>query len=173
MPLSATITRSRWRLRDELELTAAVDRERREVARVDPDHRCFEGGRAFELLRVVRLDERVEPEVAGAAHQLGGLRVVEVAEKEQDGVRARLLRRPQVLGRREEALCEQRQPRRRARGTQVVPVAAEALVDEHRDGGRSGALVGGGEPGGVGVGADVAERRRAALELGDRGEPGG
>ena len=46
---------------------AAVDRERREVARVDPDHRRPQPRGAGELVRVVRLDERVEPELVGDA----------------------------------------------------------------------------------------------------------
>ena len=58
---------------------------------------------------------------------------------------------------------------RGAGGAQVVPGAAEALVDEHGDGGGARALVGRGELGRIRVRADVAERGRAALDLGDRG----
>ena len=65
-----------------------------------------------------------------AAHRV----VVEVAEQQQHGVGAGLLRRSQVLLGREEALREQRNAGARARGAKVVPVAAEALVDEHGDG---------------------------------------
>ena len=46
---------------------AAVDLERREVAGVDADHGRAERGRARELVGVVRLDERVEPERSGLA----------------------------------------------------------------------------------------------------------
>ena len=48
--------------------------------------------------------------------------------------------------------------------------AAEALVHEHRDGGRAARAEGGGEGSGVGVGPQVAGRRRAALDLGDRAQ---
>jgi hypothetical protein len=58
--------RSRGAVRDELELRAPVDRERREVAGVDPDHRRAEGHAPLELVRVVRLDERVEAELGRA-----------------------------------------------------------------------------------------------------------
>ena len=149
---------------------AAVDRERREVARVDPDHRRAEAAAARSSSAASCASTSVSrPSSSASAQQLRGLRVVEVAEQQQHGVGAGLLRRAQVLGRREEALGEQRQARGCARGAQVVPRAAEALVDEDRDRRGAGALVGGGELGRIGVRAEVAERGRAALDLGDRG----
>ena len=51
IPLSATTIRSRGAEATSVELRTAVDRERREVARVDPDDRCVEAPRASELLR--------------------------------------------------------------------------------------------------------------------------
>ncbi len=47
---------------DQLELAAAVEIERREVARVDADHRRVECDGTRELVGVVRLDERVQAE---------------------------------------------------------------------------------------------------------------
>ena len=61
---------------------------------------------------------------------------------------------------------------RRAGGAEVVPRAAEALVDEHRDRSRARRGVGGRDHGRVGVGPQVAGRRRAALDLRDRAEAG-
>ena len=76
-----------------------VDPERAEVAGVDPDHRGVEGEGAVELGRVVRLDQRVEGELAGGARQRGQLPVVEVAQQEEDCVRAGFLRGPEVVDR--------------------------------------------------------------------------
>ena len=83
--------------RDELELGAAVDRERREVARVDADHRRAERDRAVELVGVVRLDERVEPERAASPISCAHVRVVEVAQQEQRRVGAGAARGLEVL----------------------------------------------------------------------------
>ena len=49
---------------DEVELLCAIDLEGRQVPRVDADHLRAERNRAVELVRVVRLDERLEPELA-------------------------------------------------------------------------------------------------------------
>ena len=67
---------------DEVELGAAVDLERGEVARVDPDRVGAEGDGAVELLGGVGLDEGVETEVAGGCHESRGGTIVEVAEQE-------------------------------------------------------------------------------------------
>ena len=50
------------RCRDEPELRVAVDAKRGEVARVDPDDRSIERHCPRQLLRVVRLDERLQTE---------------------------------------------------------------------------------------------------------------
>ena len=57
-----------------------------------------------------------------------------------------------------------------ARRAQVVPGAAEPLVDEHRHRARAGLFVCAGDGCDVAAGAQVAGRRRASLELGDRAE---
>ena len=150
----------------------AVDLEGREITGVDADHGRPESDRTLQLVGIVRFDERVEAELARQAEQHPHLSVVEVAEQQQHGVGARLLRGAQVLLGREEALGEQGDAGRRAGGPQIVPVAAEELVHEHRDGGCAGAGVRGRELSGIGVRADVAERGRAPLDLGDRAEPG-
>ena len=51
--------------------------------------------------------------------------------------------------------------------------AAEAFVDEHGERGGAGPLEPRRELSGIGVGAQVAGRRRAPLDLGDRREPRG
>ena len=158
--------------RDKVELRAAVDREGGEVAGVDADDRRSERDRALELVGVVRLDERVQTELVGSAHERGHAAVVEVSQEEQHSVRARFPGRVQMLIGREETLREQRQPDTGSGGSQIVPVAAEALVDEDRDDRSAGALVVGGESAGLGVGPDVTERGRATLELGNRAETG-
>ena len=159
------------RARDEAELRLAVDAERGEIARVDPDHGRSERDRALQLRRVVRLHERLEAELGGEGEQTPHRRVVEVAKQQKCGIGARFARSAQILVRREEPLCQERQRRRRTRGTQVVPGAAEALVDEYRHGGRAGSLVCRGDRSRIRIGTEVARRRRAALHLRDRGQP--
>ena len=118
-----------------------VDRERGEVAGVDADHGCAERDRAVELVGVVRLDERVEPELVGVAHQRARLAVVEVAQ-EQERRRLRRLPGPCAGAPRSRRSPSRATARRcRARGAEVVPAAAEAVVDEDGDGGSARALV--------------------------------
>ena len=136
------------------------------------DHGRAEARRAVELLGVVRLDERVEPEPLGVGHQRRGRRVVEVAEDEERGVGAGFAHLAQMLGRREEALREERDVGHGPGGAEVVERAGEALVDEHRDRARAGARVRRDDVLDARVRTDVAHRRRAPLELGDRAEPG-
>src|SRR3954447_848993 len=76
-----------------------------------------------------------------------------------------------LLGR-EKALRQQRQPGDSPRRTQVVERARERLVNEDGDGPRSARLVRRHDVLHPGAGADVAGRRRAPLELGDRAETG-
>ena len=158
--------------RHELELRAPVDREAAEVARVHSDDLGLERDRALELLGVVGFDERVQPEPSSLGEQRPCARVVHVAEQDQRGVGAGCLQLGEVGLLREEALAEQRELRRCARGAEVVERAAEAVVDEHREGGRS--VVGElrREQRRVGIAAQLARRRRASLDLGDRSEPG-
>ena len=121
------------RTRDQLELGAPVDLERRQVARVDPDHFGSESNGALELIRVVRLDEHVELQLRRVAEQRGGAAVVDVTQQEQRRVGAGELhlQKLQLLG--EEALREQRRIGcRRACGLQIGERAVETLVDEDR-----------------------------------------
>ena len=83
-------------------------------------------------------------------------RVVEVAQDEEHGVRARFAQLAQVLLGREEALAEQRHVRHRACCAQIVERAGEALVDEDRDRRRACARVGGDDLLDARAGADVA-----------------
>ena len=120
------------RAREQRQLAAPVEIERRQVARVDADHRRVERDRTLELIRVVRLDERVEAERVRATQQRTHLHVVEIAQEQEHRVRPGRSRGLEIVRRREEALGEQGQRRGSARGAQIVPRAAEALVDEHR-----------------------------------------
>ncbi len=147
------------RARDQCELRVAVDREVPEVPGVDADDRCVELRRAVELVGVVRLDERVEPEPCGFVEQCGARGVVEIAEQEQHGVGARRTRFLEVLARAEEALREQRQSRGGARRAQVVERACEALVDQHRHRPRARGLVRARDGGRIAVRPQVARRR--------------
>jgi hypothetical protein len=139
------------RPRDQLELRGAIDLERREVARIDADHLGVEGERAVELVRVVRFDQRLEPELACVGHQRGGALVVDVAQQDQGGVRSGDLRLQQLELLGEEALRQQRHRRRAAGGLQVVDRTAEAIVDEDRDRRCAGVRELGGEACGIGV----------------------
>ena len=158
--------------RDELELRRAVDRERLQVARVDPDRVGAESDRAVELRRRVRLDERVHPELGRPALECRDARVVEVAQQQEDGVGTGAAQLLELLRAGEEALGEQGEAGRGAGRAEVVDRAAEALVDEDGDRGRAGALEGRGERGRLGVRPEVARRGGAALDLRDRREPG-
>ena len=108
--------------------------------------------RALELVGVVRLDQRVEAELGRVRRSAPRAVVVEVAQEQEHGVCAGSSRVRSSLLLREEALGEERQPVRRARGPQIVDDAAEAVVDEDRDRGRACAL----------------ERRRRARRIGVR-----
>ena len=126
-----------------------------------------------ELVRVVRLDERVEAERLCLAKQRGGGGVVEVAQDQQRGVGA--------------AVAHSRRGRPGAEkkpfassGSDVAARAArrssseppKRCVDEHRHRAGAGSVVALGHRGDVAVRPQVARRRRAALELGDRAEAG-
>ena len=159
------------REREQLELRRAVDPEGREVARVDADHRGAERDGRGELVGVVRLDERVEAERFGLAP---GARARPRRRDRAAGAAPRR-RRPRVPSRRcsrveKKPLASSGRRRRRPRRAQVVPGAAEPLVDEHRHRAGTGGLVGGCDPRHVAVRANVARRRRAPLELRDRAE---
>ena len=76
--------------RDELELRVTVDRERRQVARVDADHWRFERDRPRELCGVVGLDERVQAQARGVGQEACSTFVVQVSEDQQRSIRAGL-----------------------------------------------------------------------------------
>ena len=156
---------------DEIELRAAVDGERGQIAGVDPDRVGSESRRTLELSRVVRLDERVEPDRPCVGHERGGPPVVEVAQDQKRCVGARVLQVVELRLGREEPLGQERQPGGGARSTKVVDGAREALVDEDRDGCRAGLLELRRQPGRIRVGPEVARRGRSPLDLGDCRQP--
>src|SRR6266516_12991 len=67
--------------RDELELPGPVDLEGREVASVDTDHVSVQLDRPFELVGVVRLDERLEAELARVREERRRALVVHIAQQ--------------------------------------------------------------------------------------------
>ena len=142
IPLSAIRTRSRGTSAEQLELGGAVDPERREVARVDADHRGAERDRALAPRRR-RAPRRACRAPAPRPRRAGAAQVASSRSRSSSSAASApaSLRLPQVLRRREEALGEQRQRDRRACRAQVVPGAAEALVDEHRHRARARRLV--------------------------------
>ena len=78
-----------------------IDRQRPQVAAVDADDRRAGVERALELVGVVHLDERREPERRARREQPRELRVVERADNQQHGVGAERRGLEQlVLGRR-------------------------------------------------------------------------
>ena len=171
--LSAITTRSRGAPRDELELRVAVDRERREVARVDPDHRRAERDRRARARRRRAPRRACRGRARRVAHQRGAgassrsRRISSAASAPA----SRAVRRCSSVEKK--PLASSGSVGRRARGAQVVQRAAEALVDEHRHRRCAGACELRGELRRVGVGPQVAGRRRAPLDLGDRAEAAG
>src|SRR5919204_192528 len=157
---------------DEVELRGAIDLEGVEVARVHADHLCVQAHRALELVRVVRLDERFEPELARVRQQRRGALVVDLAQQDKGRIRAGELHLEEIELFGEESLCQQRRGCRRPRGLQIVERAPEALVDEHGDRGRARIRELCGQPGRIRVGTQVARRGRAPLHFRDRGETG-
>ena len=95
------------RTRDELELSASIDLERRQVARIDPNYRGAETNRALELARVVCLDKQVESQLRRVGQQRGGAAVVDIAQQEQRRVCAGELHLQQLQFLGEESFCEQ------------------------------------------------------------------
>ena len=125
-----------------------------------------------ELVGVVRLDERVEAELGRAAPSAPRRgrrrgRAGAGARRRRPPRAARRARPPR--GRTPWRAAAAPSPARAAR--EIVDRAAEALVDEDRDRGRACPLERRGERGRIGVRPQVARRRRAALDLGDRGQP--
>ena len=162
-----------WRAGDQLELTCSVDLERREVAGVHAEDLGVERDRTLELLCVVRLDQDVEAQIVGRGEEESRLTVVQVTQEQERRVGARFLGLDQVVTVPEEPLGEKWDGARGPCRPQVVPRSAEALVDQDRDRCRPGRLVGEGEKPGIGVRAQVAGRRGAPLDLGNRSEARG
>ena len=151
----------------------AVDRERREVAGVDAEHPCAERDPALELGCVVRLDERVEAEALGDAAAAAPSR----RRRGRGGGGARRRRPPPSRSRRCSSV--EKKPlassgavvaARAARRSSHVPPKRSSTSTEIAAAPARG--VGGRDHGRVGVGPQVAGRRRAALDLGDRAEAG-
>ena len=142
MPLSATTTRVGEGVapRNEVELRAAVDRERGEIAGVDADHRRAERDRALELGGVVRLDERVQTELGGERASASARWPSSRSRRSSSTASA-----PASFAVRRCSSVEKKPFASSGSadtgpgGAQVVPVAAEALVDEDGDGGGAGA----------------------------------
>ena len=157
----------------QLELGAPVDAERRQVARVDPDHRGAElpsrararPRRAPRRACRARATRRARSSAAAAASSRSR-RIRSTASAPASASRHRARRG------REEALGEQRQARRGARAARrSSDEPAEPLVDEHRHRACTrAARTRVRRRATSAVRAQVAGRRRAPFELGDRAE---
>ena len=120
----------------------------------------------------MRLDEGVHAELVRVLEQLGDSRVGEVTQQEEHGVGTGDLELQQLQLLAEESLRQQRHRGCGARGLEVRERAAEALVDEDRDGRRARVRELQCKPRRIRVRPEIARRRRAALHLGDRAEAG-
>src|SRR5207247_2509207 len=109
----------------------------------------------------------------GVRHGGGRTGVVEVAEQDEDrvGTRAPGLQQLELFG--EETLGEERHRSRGACGLEIVERAAEALIDENRDGCGARVRELRGESGRVGVGTEVPGGGRAAFDLRNRDQAWG
>src|SRR5439155_4215830 len=144
------------------------DREGREVARIEADRVRTERNCPRQLLLVVGLDKGIETEAGGDGRQPRGFVVVEVAQQQQDRVRAASFELDQLVGLAEEPFRQERQRRGRTCGPQIVERARESLVHEDGDGRGACALELAGQSSGLRVGTQVAGRGRAPLDLRDR-----
>lgn len=123
---------------------------------------------APDLLLGVRLHERLHAQLAGDAQQVLEGGVVEGGDDEQDQIRPVGPGLVDLVLVDREVLAQHRDAHGAAHGVQIGQRAAEAaLLGEHGDHGRTAALVGGGQGGGVVDRRQRALRRRGALDLRD------
>ena len=146
----------------------AVDLERLEVARVDADDAGARVHGALDLVLVVHLDERREPDGLRALDERlqGGL--VQGGHDQQREVGAVRPGLPQLVRGDDEVLAQDRDVDLGAHGLQVGERTAEAaLLGQYGDDGGAARLVVGGEPGRVGDRGERALGRAGALDLAD------
>lgn len=146
----------------------AVDLEGLEVARVDADDPGAGVDGPLDLLLVVHLDERGEPDGLGALDE-GDQRLLlqggDDEEREVGSVRPGL---PELVRGDDEVLAQDGDVDLGADGLQVRERAAEAaLLGEDGDDGRAARLVVRGESGRVGDRGECALGRAGALDLAD------
>ena len=174
-PDSATTRRSSGTSVAQPDGGLGVDRERPQVAVVDADEAGVGGQRRVQLARVVRLDQRLEAEVARLAHEAGAAPPAGAARPAAARASAPAARSSgSWRGVDHELLGQHRQGGRGAGRAQVVERAAEPVrLDEHRDGRGAARLVGPGTRGDVELRrGERAGRRRAALDLRDEVQAG-
>ena len=159
------------RPRDQLEL-AAVDRERGEIARVDADRgrRPSATARASSASRGSR--RACRGQIAAAFMSVRRLLVVEVAQEQEHSIGARLSRLSRSSGVAKKPFASSGSAVARARRPEIVQVPAKRSSTSTDMARAPRPFVRAGELRPVGEGADVAGRRRAPLELGDRAEAG-
>ncbi len=148
-----------------------VDLKGLEVAGVDADDPRPGVDGALDLVLVVHLDDRGEPDRLGPLDEgdqglllQGG----DDQERQVGAVRAGL---PELVGGDDEVLAQDRDVDLGADGLQVGEGAAEAaLLGQDADDGRAARLVVGGEPGGVRDGGQRALGGAGPLDLADHGD---
>ena len=146
--------------------------ERAQVAVVDADHAGAGGEGRLDLAFVVRLDERLEPELERAVDQARERAPRVEHGEQQDRVGAGGAQEVELARVDDELLGEHRQGDGGAHGGEVVHGPAEPVgLAQDGDGGRTTGLVGAGASHDVvGCRGDLPGRRRAALDLGDQVE---
>jgi hypothetical protein len=177
MPLSLTAISAARKLRDEPLAQGEVGLEGCEIAVVHADDPRAVGDGAGEVGLVVNLEQRVEAGRGGGGVERGDLGVGEGAHDDEDGAGPGLARLQHLDRMHHEILPQARAGRAgwlemSGHLAQVVERAAkEFCVGQHGEGVGAGRLVtpGLGERGGAG--GDVAGGGRAALDLGDHGQP--
>ena len=161
------------RSRDELELPRAVDLERREVAGVDPDRVGSErdGARELRRRRAPRRRRRARARAAQAIRRAA-------VSSSRSRSRSRIASAPASVAVRRSSSVEKNPfarsgrlvaARAARRSSQLPPKRSASTRIETAA--APGPLVGGGDGRGIGVRPQVAGRRRAPLDLGDRREP--
>ena len=172
MPDSATATTSGGDAGGQRLGPVLVDRERAQVPLVDPDQARPGRERPLELGLVVHLHQRGQTERGRPSVKPRQLLVVERGGDQQDGIGPHEAGIDDVELGHGEVLAQDREVRRRRGPPQVVDRAAEVLrVGQHREARCAAGDVLLGHQIGLEVGIEIALGRRAALDLGDAGEP--
>ena len=134
-----------------------VHLQRAQIAVVDADHAGAAADGARQLLAVVHLDQRRQPQLPGTRLQRLERRLIERGDDQQHGVGPRGTRLEQLVLVHHEVLAQQRHVHGRAHGLQVRQRAVEERrLGEHRDGGGAAPGIGARNPHRVVIGRQHA-----------------